>query len=59
MIASRKCYKLAQSLYSMATRIPFEDVQSAVEQIAQCTSNVLTVRLFIDTPQVKLHTFHW
>ncbi|CAF1674871.1 unnamed protein product, partial [Adineta ricciae] len=42
MIASRKCYKLAQSLYSMATRIPFEDVQSAVEHIAQCASNVLT-----------------
>ncbi len=26
----------------MSTRIPFEDVQTAANQISQCTSNVLT-----------------
>ena len=42
MIASDKCYQLAKSLYSMATSIPYEDVQTAANQISQCTSNVLT-----------------
>jgi hypothetical protein len=45
MIASEKCNELAQSLYSMATRISYEDVQSAASQITQCTSNILTVTL--------------
>jgi hypothetical protein len=47
MIASEKCYQLAQSLYSMSTIIPYEDVQTAANQIAQCTSNVLTVIIFL------------
>jgi hypothetical protein len=47
MIASDKCYQLAKSLYSMTTSIPYEDVQTAANQIAQCTSNVLTVTLFL------------
>ena len=42
MIASDKCYQLAQSLYLMSTTIPYEDVQTAANQISQCTSNVLT-----------------
>ena len=42
MTASEKCYQLALSLYSMSTIIPYEDVQTAANQIAQCTSNVLT-----------------
>ena len=33
MIASDKCYQLAQSLYSMSTRIPYEDVQTAATQL--------------------------
>ncbi len=43
MIASTRCYQLAQSLSSMSTTIPYEDVQTAANQITQCTSNVLTV----------------
>jgi len=46
MIASQRCYQLAQSLYSMSTSIPYEDAQTAANQIAQCTSNVLTVIYF-------------
>ncbi len=44
MLASTKCYQLAISLQAMATEITFEDVQTAATQIAQCASNVLTVR---------------
>jgi hypothetical protein len=43
MIASDKCYQLAQILSSMSSNIPYEDVQLATIQIAQCASNVLTV----------------
>jgi hypothetical protein len=43
MIASNKCNELAQSLSSMSTTIPYEDVQTAANQIVQCSSNVLTV----------------
>ncbi|CAF3980867.1 unnamed protein product, partial [Adineta steineri] len=42
MLASDKCYQLAQALYSMANKIPYEDVQTAANQISQCASNVLT-----------------
>jgi hypothetical protein len=45
MSASDKCYQLAQALYLMSTSIPYEDVQIAANQITQCTSNVLTVRI--------------
>ena len=45
MIASEKCYRLSIALYSMSTRIAFEDVQTAGTQLMQCASNVLTVRL--------------
>lgn len=34
-------YELAQTLYWMTTKIPFEEVQSAANQISQCASNVL------------------
>ena len=43
MIASDKCYQLATALRSMATKVPYEDVQSAATCIAQCATNVLTV----------------
>ena len=29
----------------MATEVPYEDVQTAATHIAQCTTNVLTVRV--------------
>ncbi|CAF1313923.1 unnamed protein product [Adineta ricciae] len=41
MIAAQKCNQLAITLYSLATMIPFEDVQSSATLIAQCASNVL------------------
>ncbi|UJR16214.1 hypothetical protein I4U23_003124 [Adineta vaga] len=41
MIAAQKCHELAVTLHAMATKIPFEDVQSSATQIAQCASNVL------------------
>jgi hypothetical protein len=47
MLASEKCYQLAVALYSMATKIPFEDVQTAAKQIAQCANNALNVRKFL------------
>ncbi len=43
MLASEKCYQLSQALYLMSTTISYEDVQTASNQIVQCTSNVLTV----------------
>jgi len=46
-LASEKCYQLAVALYSMAGTIPFEDVQTAATQIAQCANNVLSVREFL------------
>ncbi|UJR16137.1 hypothetical protein I4U23_003048 [Adineta vaga] len=42
MIASEKCYQLAQALSSMSIKISYENVRNAAKQIAQCTSNVLT-----------------
>jgi hypothetical protein len=44
MLASAKCLQLSVALQAMATTISFEDVQTAATQIAQCASNVLTVR---------------
>ncbi|CAF1492760.1 unnamed protein product [Adineta ricciae] len=41
MIASNKCYHLAETLYSMARRIPYEDVQFAASQITECAANVM------------------
>ncbi|CAM4981739.1 unnamed protein product, partial [Rotaria socialis] len=42
MLGSAKCYQLASTLSSIATSVPYEDVQTAATQIAQCTTNVLT-----------------
>jgi hypothetical protein len=44
MLASEKCYQLAVALYSISIQIPYEDVQTAAIQIAQCANNVLNVR---------------
>ncbi|CAF1234712.1 unnamed protein product [Adineta steineri] len=41
-IASDKCYQLAVALYSKAGKIPYEDIQTASNQIMQCASNILT-----------------
>lgn len=52
MLASNKCYQLAIALSSMATQVPYEDVQTAASQISQCANNVLNVskkeRIFIN-----------
>jgi hypothetical protein len=42
-IASDKCYQLAVALYSMATTISYEDVQTVASLLTQATSNILTV----------------
>ncbi|CAF1576723.1 unnamed protein product [Rotaria magnacalcarata] len=41
MLALQKCYQLASALSSMLTTVPYEDVQTAANYIAQCASNVL------------------
>ncbi len=46
-MASEKCYQLATILYSMSDEIPYEDIQAASISIAQCSTNILNVRLFI------------
>jgi hypothetical protein len=44
MLAADKCYQLSLNLYSMSTRIPYEDVQTAATQLIQCGINVQSVR---------------
>ncbi|UJR09103.1 hypothetical protein I4U23_013350 [Adineta vaga] len=41
-VASNRCYDLALALYSMAQKIPYEDVEVAANQLIQCASNILT-----------------
>ena len=43
-IASEQCYRLARVLNAFSTIISYEDTRNAAKQIAQCSSNVLTVR---------------
>ena len=46
MIASDRCYQLSMALYSMSTRIAYEDVQTVATQLTQCATNVLSVGYF-------------
>ncbi len=46
MIASEKCYELAVSLNKISHEIQFENVQTAVTLLTQCTSNIINVNLF-------------
>ena len=46
MLASDKCYRLALALYSKAPMISSEEVETAANYIAQCATNVLSVRQF-------------
>ncbi len=43
MIASQKCYQLSVSLNEISLEISFEDVQTSVTLLTQCTSNILNV----------------
>ena len=43
-IVAEKCYKLSLALYSMSSKIAYEDVQIAANQLIQCGTNILTVR---------------
>ena len=52
IIASDKCYQLAVVLRSMATKVPYEDVQSAATSITQCATNALTVSRMGDGEEV-------
>jgi hypothetical protein len=47
MIATDQCYGLASALNSISTKIPYEDLQTSVALIAQCTSNIMTVRFIL------------
>ncbi|CAF4254278.1 unnamed protein product [Rotaria sp. Silwood2] len=42
LLASNKCYQLSLALHSMATKIPYEDVQAASTSLIQYATNVLT-----------------
>ena len=42
MTASKKCYELSLALYSMSTKLPYEDVQTSATQLIQCATNVLS-----------------
>ena len=46
MIAADRCYQLTIALYSMSTMIPYEDAQTAANQLIQCATNLLSVRNF-------------
>ncbi|CAF3807836.1 unnamed protein product [Rotaria sp. Silwood1] len=41
-IASNRCYQLSVALHSMATKVSYEDVRTASNQLIQCASNILT-----------------
>jgi len=43
LLTAEKTYQLARDLYSLATKIPYEDVQTASISILQCATNVLIV----------------
>jgi hypothetical protein len=47
MIASEKYYHLAVSLNEISLEISFEDIQTAVTLLIQCTSNILNVNFLI------------
>ncbi len=47
MIVSEKCYQLAVILNEKSLDISFEDVQTAVTLLTQCTSNILNVNLLL------------
>ena len=55
IIASDKSFQLAIVLRSMATKVPYEDVQSAATSITQCATNVLTVSEMMGTSRNHLH----
>ncbi|CAF0788844.1 unnamed protein product [Adineta steineri] len=41
-LALDKCYQLSLALYSMVTRISYEDIQIITTQLIQCATNILT-----------------
>ena len=57
MLGSEKCYQLASALSSIATSVPYEDVQTAATQLIQCATNVLTVTLFFIIIKMKIFVF--
>ena len=54
IIAAERCYQLAITLHSMATRISTEDAQEAATVIAQCTSNIITVKPCFPSDELRL-----
>ena len=47
MVASTKCHALSRALQSMANKTSKEDVELAATLIAECATNVLSVRVQI------------
>ncbi len=47
MIVLEKCYQLAVRLNEISLEISFEDVQTAVILLTQCTSNILNANLLL------------
>ena len=47
MIATDQCHDLAFVLNSISATISYEDIQTAATSIAQCTSNINTVRFVL------------
>ena len=43
-MAADRALQLARALHSMSNQIPYEDLEKAATEIAECLSNVLTVR---------------
>ncbi len=43
MMASKKCHELAVNLNEISLEISFEDIQTAITLLTQCTSNILNV----------------
>jgi hypothetical protein len=47
MIVSEKYDHLTVALYSISTKISFEDVQTTTALLTQCTSNIVNVKIII------------
>jgi hypothetical protein len=47
MVASRRCYQMANLLKSFTDYLNYEETVSAVQQIAQCGANTIDVDIFM------------
>jgi len=47
ILISDKCYRLTLALYSISSKISYEDVQTIATSLIQCATNILTVRFHL------------